>query len=78
MIRKIEIFSALIILLGIIFYYWILENHFSGRKIVLSVLIILNIIGLIVNIKHFYSFRKGTYVSYIGYILQQWLLWPLQ
>ena len=65
MIRKIEVFSALIILLGIAFYYWILGNHFSGKEIVLSVLIILNIIGLIVNIIHFNSFRKGTHISYM-------------
>jgi hypothetical protein len=66
--RKIDLFSLIIVLLGIAFYYWILGAYFPGKKIILSVLILLNSIGLITNIKYFSSYRKATYVSYMGYL----------
>ncbi|MGG5210173.1 hypothetical protein ACQWU4_14715 [Chryseobacterium sp. MIQD13] len=68
MIRKTDLFSGVIILLGIAFYYWILGSYFPGKKIVLSALIILNGIGLMVHIKYFDSYKKGTYVTFMGYL----------
>lgn len=41
---------------------------FSEKKILLSVLVILNIIGFIINIKYFNLYKKSTYVAFMGYL----------
>jgi len=66
--NKIELISGLLVLLDVVFYYWILGSNLSGKKILLSILIILNIVGFIINIKYFNLYRKNTYVAFMGYL----------
>ncbi|OCA71054.1 hypothetical protein BBH99_13955 [Chryseobacterium contaminans] len=65
--NPLELFSWIIIAIGIVFFYWILGNDFTGKKIILAFVIALNGVGFFVNIKHFDTYRKSTYTALMGY-----------
>lgn len=64
---QLELFSLIIISVGIVFFYWILGNNFTGRKIILAAVIVLNGVGILVNIKHLDAYHKSTYTALMGY-----------
>lgn len=66
--KRIELFSCILITLGIAFYYWILDNTFPGKRIILVVLLVLNVIGLAENIRSFKRYQKETYTTLMGYL----------
>jgi hypothetical protein len=65
---KIEVFSMVNVIIGILFYLFILGENILGKRILLFALIILNSICLIVNIKNFNQYRTDTYITYRGYL----------
>lgn len=65
---KVEIFSVLNLIIGILFYFLIFGENIPWKKILLVFLIILNIISLIVNLKNINKYRADTYLIYKAYI----------
>ncbi|WP_336960300.1 hypothetical protein [Chryseobacterium contaminans] len=64
--NPLELFSWIIIAIGIVFFYWILGSDFTGKKIILGAVIALNIVGFFMNIKHFDAYKRSTYTAFMG------------